>query len=51
MPGNLGGTEKIMHFIADEISINTYVNIMAQYFPQYKAYDIKELLEKNIKIL
>ncbi|MBC2581917.1 radical SAM protein [Clostridium sp. DJ247] len=43
MPENLSGTEEIMHFIADEISINTYVNIMAQYFPQYKAYDIKEL--------
>jgi putative pyruvate formate lyase activating enzyme len=43
MPENLAGTDEIMHFIADEISINTYVNIMAQYFPQYKAYDIKEL--------
>lgn len=43
MPENLSGTEEIMRFIADEISIDTYVNIMAQYFPQYKAYDIKEL--------
>lgn len=43
MPENLGGTEKIMKFIAKELSPNTYVNIMAQYFPAYKAYNFKEL--------
>lgn len=43
MPENLAGTEKIMKFIGEEISKDTYVNIMAQYYPAYKAYEINEL--------
>jgi putative pyruvate formate lyase activating enzyme len=42
-PQNLAGTEKIMKFIAEEISPNTYVNIMAQYYPAHKAYNYEEL--------
>ncbi len=37
LPGGLAGTKKIMEFIANNISKNTYVNIMAQYRPYYKA--------------
>ena len=37
LPEKLSGTEKIMRFICNEISENTYVNIMAQYRPEYKA--------------
>ncbi len=33
MPSGLAGTAKWMRFIADEISANTYVNIMDQYRP------------------
>ncbi len=33
MPGGTGGTEAIMRFLASEISPDTYVNIMAQYYP------------------
>jgi len=33
MPGNTAGTEKIMEFIATEISENAFINIMAQYRP------------------
>jgi putative pyruvate formate lyase activating enzyme len=39
MPDNLAGTEQIMKFIADNISIDTYVNIMPQYRPCGKAYE------------
>jgi putative pyruvate formate lyase activating enzyme len=39
LPYNLAGTEAIMQFIANEISKDTYVNIMAQYRPMYRAYD------------
>lgn len=39
LPYNLAGTRAIMEFIANEISKDTYVNIMAQYRPMYKAYD------------
>ena len=46
MPQNIAGTEKIMKFIAEKLSPNTYVNLMAQYYPAYKAYEFKELNKK-----
>jgi putative pyruvate formate lyase activating enzyme len=33
MPNGLAGTRKVMRFLAQEISRNTYVNVMAQYRP------------------
>ena len=47
MPNGLAGTEKIMRFIARELSPNTYVNVMAQYHPVYRAYD-HSLLNRSI---
>ncbi len=38
LPHGLAGTKEIMEFIANEISPNTYVNIMPQYRPCGKAY-------------
>ena len=43
LPGGLAGTERVMRFIADEISTDTYVNIMAQYRPEYRADGFPEL--------
>ncbi len=37
MPNNIAGTDNIMKFIAKDISLNTYVNIMDQYRPYGKA--------------
>ncbi len=37
LPHGLAGTAGIVRFIADEISSNTYLNVMAQYRPSYKA--------------
>ncbi|HUV05976.1 MAG TPA: radical SAM protein [Armatimonadota bacterium] len=37
LPGNLSGTREVMHFLATEISKDTYVNVMEQYRPAYKA--------------
>jgi putative pyruvate formate lyase activating enzyme len=39
MPGGLAGTKEVMRFLAQEISKNTYVNVMDQYRPCYKAND------------
>lgn len=39
MPGGIAGTNEIMRFIADEISPNTYVNVMDQYRPCGKALE------------
>ena len=37
LPGGLAGTRRVMGFIAREISPDTYVNIMDQYRPCFKA--------------
>lgn len=37
LPSGMAGTKKVMEFIAQSISRDTYVNIMAQYRPCYKA--------------
>jgi putative pyruvate formate lyase activating enzyme len=39
LPHDLAGTEDVVQFIANEISKNTYVNIMGQYRPAYKAHE------------
>ncbi|MGI6066914.1 MAG: radical SAM protein [Bacillota bacterium] len=43
MPGGLAGTKEIMNFLAQEISPNTYVNIMGQYQPCFMAQEFPEL--------
>ncbi len=43
MPGGIAGTRAVMDFIAREISRDSYVNVMDQYRPCYKAPRIPEL--------
>ena len=43
LPNGLAGTEKVLAFIAREISTNTYLNLMDQYYPCYRAGEIPEL--------
>lgn len=43
MPGGLAFTEQVVRFIADEISPHTYINIMSQYRPCYRASDFPEI--------
>ncbi|MFC1619066.1 radical SAM protein [Candidatus Neomarinimicrobiota bacterium] len=43
LPGGLAGTAEILRFIVDEISINTYINIMDQYRPAYNAMEYPAL--------
>ncbi len=50
MPENLAATEEIMQFIAEEISPDTYVNIMAQYCPSHKAHEYKKLKRRITKL-
>ncbi len=38
LPGGLAGTKEILKWIAEEISPNTYVNIMDQYYPCGEAW-------------
>jgi putative pyruvate formate lyase activating enzyme len=39
LPEGIAGTAEIVKFIAEEISKNTYINIMDQYHPCFKAFD------------
>lgn len=39
LPEGLAGTVETMRFLAEEISVDTYVNVMAQYRPCYRAMD------------
>lgn len=43
MPNNVGGSEQVMEWIAEWLPKDTYVNIMAQYNPLFKAYDYPEI--------
>jgi len=43
MPDGLAGTQQVMRFLADEISAETYVNIMDQYRPCGDIREFKEL--------
>jgi len=43
LPNGLAGSRTVLRFLADEISPNTYVNIMAQYRPCYRAGEHAEL--------
>jgi len=42
LPNNISGTDKIMKFIAAELSKDTYISLMSQYFPCYRADKLKE---------
>lgn len=37
LPNNLANSELVMDFISGELSRDTYINIMAQYHPEWKA--------------
>jgi len=39
LPEDIAGTAEVVKFIAEEISKNTYVNIMDQYYPCYMAHE------------
>lgn len=43
LPNNLAGTAEVLQFLAEEISPNTYLNLMDQYRPAYKATQYPEL--------
>lgn len=47
LPNNLAGSKKIFQFLVTEISTNTFVNIMDQYHPCYKAEKFSAL-SRNI---
>jgi putative pyruvate formate lyase activating enzyme len=49
LPNNISGTDKIMRFIAGELSENTHISLMSQYFPCHKAGEFKEISRRITK--
>lgn len=43
LPNNISGSKEVIDFIAGEISKETYLNLMDQYYPAFKADNYKEL--------
>ncbi len=47
LPGSLAESREVLRFIAEQISKETYVSLMSQYFPAYKALD-HEALKRRV---
>ncbi|MBS3737328.1 MAG: radical SAM protein [Candidatus Bipolaricaulota bacterium] len=43
LPEGIAGTEKVLRFVGEELSRNSYVNVMDQYRPCWKASEYGEL--------
>lgn len=43
LPGSLAGTADLVRFLADQVSRDTYVNIMGQYRPEFQARRYPEI--------
>jgi putative pyruvate formate lyase activating enzyme len=43
LPNNLASSDNVFRFIANEISKDTFINVMGQYRPEYRAREITEL--------
>lgn len=46
LPGEISGSREIFKFIAEEISPETYVAVMSQYFPAYHACNFPEIAQR-----
>jgi putative pyruvate formate lyase activating enzyme len=43
LPGDVAGSNEVLDFIAKDISPLTYVNLMDQYYPRYRAQEFAPL--------
>jgi len=46
MPNRIGGSERFLKFVAENLSKNTYLNLMRQYRPEYKAFDYPKIARR-----
>ena len=49
MPNDTSGSEKVMEWIATHLPLDTYINIMAQYSPLFKALEYPDLSRRITK--
>jgi len=43
LPNGIAGSKKVLEFITSELSKDSWVNIMAQYYPTYKAHEYPKI--------
>jgi len=43
LPNNIAGSEGVLRFLAEKVSRKSYISLMSQYFPQYRADEFPEL--------
>jgi putative pyruvate formate lyase activating enzyme len=43
MPNDVGGTKEILAWIASSLPKDTYVNVMSQYRPTFRAFEFPEI--------
>ncbi len=46
LPNRIADTEKFVKFVAENLSKTTYINIMGQYRPEYKAFDFPKIARR-----
>jgi putative pyruvate formate lyase activating enzyme len=46
MPNDVGGTKGVIDWIATHLPKETYVNLMSQYRPMYKAHDYPKIARR-----
>jgi putative pyruvate formate lyase activating enzyme len=46
MPNNVGGTRGVLSWIAGNLPKDSYVNLMSQYRPMFKAFKYPEISRK-----
>ena len=46
MPNNVSGTKEVIEWIAKNLPKDTYLNLMSQYRPMYKAFEYPEISRK-----
>jgi len=46
MPNRVSGSRKVIDWIAENLPKNTYLNLMSQYRPMYKAFDYPEIARR-----
>ncbi|MCF0125693.1 MAG: radical SAM protein [Clostridia bacterium] len=49
LPNNIENSKKVLNWIKENMNENTYISVMAQYFPTYKAKQNNELDRKLTK--
>jgi putative pyruvate formate lyase activating enzyme len=46
LPNRIAGTEKFLKFVAENLSKTTYINIMNNYRPEYKASEFPKIARR-----